>query len=83
MIYTFKVLSLQEVGQKREIVIKIEFTHLSLSRLQLIFFRLVERIIFKKKLSKTDIPFRCSKIRPRNTLFIFGRKIVVCLFCFV
>ena len=32
----------------------------------------------------TDLPFRFCKIGLRNTLFIFGRKIVVCYFvCFV
>ena len=36
--------------------------------------RLVERIIFKKKLSKTDLPFKFCKIGLKNTLFIFGRK---------
>ena len=46
---------------------------------------LVERIIFKKKLSKTYLPFKFSKIGLRNTLFIFGRKngrlfVVVLLF---
>ena len=34
-----------------------------------------------QKLSKTDLPFRFCKIGLRNTLFIFGRKMVVC--CFV
>ena len=39
---------------------------------------------FQKKLSKTDLPFRFCKIGLRNTLFIFGRKMVVCCFvCFV
>ena len=39
---------------------------------------------FKKNLSKTDHPFKFCKIGLKNTLFIFGRKMVVCcLFCFV
>ena len=29
---------------------------------------------FKKKLSKTDLPFKFCKIGLKNTLFIFGRK---------
>ena len=29
-------------------------------------------------LYKTDLPFRFCKIGLRNTLFIFGRKMVVC-----
>ena len=37
----------------------------------------------KKKLSKTDLPFKFCKIGLKNTLFIFGRKkwsfVVVCL----
>ena len=40
--------------------------------------RLVKRIIFKKNLSKTDLPFRFCKIGLKNTLFIFGKKMVVC-----
>ena len=47
-------------------------------------FRLVERIILKRKLSKTDLPFRFCKIGLRNTLFIFGikngRLLLFCLF---
>ena len=35
----------------------------------------------KKKLFKTDLPFKFCKIGLKNTLFISGRKIVVC--CFV
>ena len=35
----------------------------------------------KKNLSKTDLPFNFCKIGLKNTLFIFGRKMVVC--CFV
>ena len=43
---------------------------------------------FQKKLSKTDLPFKFCKIGLKNTLFIFGRKMVVCCFvllfcCFV
>ena len=46
---------------------------------------LVERIIFKKNLYKTDLPFKFCKIGLKNTLFIFGRKngrllLFVCLF---
>ena len=42
----------------------------------------------KKKLSKTDLPFKFCKIGLKNTLFISGRKMVVCCFvllfcCFV
>ena len=42
----------------------------------------------KKNLSKTDLPFKFCKIGLKNTLFISGRKMVVCcfvvlLFCFV
>ena len=36
------------------------------------------RIIFKK-MSKTDLPFRFCKIVLRNTLFILGTEMVVCL----
>ena len=36
---------------------------------------------FKKKLSETDLPFRFCKTGLRNTLFIFGRKMVVCFVC--
>ena len=36
---------------------------------------------FQKKLSKTDLLFKFCKIGLKNTLFIFGRKMVVC--CFV
>ena len=44
--------------------------------------RTFERIIFKKIVQLTDFPFRFCKIGLRNTLFIFGRKMVVyCLFC--
>ena len=32
-------------------------------------------------MSKTDLPFKFCKIGLKNTLFIFGRKMVVC--CFV
>ena len=42
------------------------------------------RIIFKKELSKTDLPFRFCKIGLRYTLFIFGRKngrLLLLLFC--
>ena len=52
--------------------------------------RLVERIIFKINVSKTDLPIRFCKIGLGNTLFIFGRKsgrlfmlCLFCLFCFV
>ena len=39
-------------------------------------------------MSKTDLPFKFCKIGLKNTLFIFGRKMVVCCFvvlfcCFV
>ena len=38
-------------------------------------------------MSKTDLPFKFCKIGLKNTLFIFGRKMVVCcfvlLFCYV
>ena len=34
-------------------------------------------------LSKSDIPFRFCIIGLRNTLFIFGRKMVNCFVCFV
>ena len=52
--------------------------------------QLVERIIFKKNLSKMDLPFKFCKIGLKNTLFIFGRKngrslfvvVVVCLLQF-
>ena len=42
----------------------------------------------KKNLSKTDLPFKFCKIGLKNTLFISGRKMVVCCFvvlfcCFV
>ena len=39
----------------------------------------------QKKLSKTDLPFRCCKIVLRNTLFIYGRKNgrLFCFVCFV
>ena len=42
----------------------------------------------KKKLSKTDLPFKFCKIGLKNTLFIFGRKngrllFVVCCLLFV
>ena len=63
-----KILSLQKVGQKRKIVVKIEITPLSLDR---------NIFPFKKgfkKLSKTDLPFKFCKIGLKNTLFIFGRK---------
>ena len=49
-------------------------------------FRLVERIIFNKKLFKTNLPFRFCKIGLRNT-FSFGWQKNSCLlfvlFCFV
>ena len=35
----------------------------------------------KKNLFKTDLPFKFCKIGLKNTLFISGRKMVVC--CFV
>ena len=38
---------------------------------------------FEKKMSKNDLPSGFCKIGPRNTLFIFGRKIVVCFVRFV
>ena len=38
---------------------------------------------FQKKLSLTDLPLIFCKIGPRNTLFIFGKKMVVCFVCFV
>ena len=44
-------------------------------------FQLVARIIFKKELSKTDLPFKFCKIGLKNTLFIFGRKNGRLLFC--
>ena len=37
-------------------------------------FRLIERIIFTKKLSKTDLPFRFCKIGPKTTFFYFWQK---------
>ena len=43
-------------------------------------------MIFKKKLSETDLPFKFCEIGLKNTLFIFGRKngrllfVVCCLF---
>ena len=38
---------------------------------------------FQKKLSKMDFPFRFCKIGLRNILFIFGRKMIVCIVLFV
>ena len=48
--------------------------YISFCLLESSLFRLVERIIFKKNVSKTDLLFRFCKIGLRNTLFIFGRK---------
>ena len=50
--------------------------------------QLVKWIIFKRKFVQNGSSFRFCKIGLRNTLFIFGRKMVVtccfvCLFCFV
>ena len=44
-------------------------------------FWLVERIIFKKNFSKTDLPFRFCKIGLRKTYYLFrAEKMVDCLF---
>ena len=47
-------------------------------------FRLIKRIIFKKKLSKTDLPFRFCKIRgnwaPKLKYFIYFSAKNGCLF---
>ena len=43
-----------------------------------IFFGSSKGSFSKKDLTKTDLPFRFCKIGLRNTVFIFGRKIVVC-----
>ena len=55
------------------VVVKIEFTPLSLDRKIFPF-----KKGFKKKFSKTDLPFIFCKIGLRNSLFIFGRKMVIC-----
>ena len=59
------------------------FNHLSEEiTWRVILFWLIKRIVFKKILSKTDLPFRFCKIGLRNySLFIFGMKEVVCLLC--
>ena len=49
--------------------------------LSAILFSSSKESISKKKLSKTDLPFRFCKIGLRNTLFIFGRKNGRLLFC--
>ena len=42
-----------------------------------------QRKDYFQKVSKTDLPFRFCKTGLQNTLFIFGRKMVVCFVLFL